>query len=432
MTKLSIEGRYLYENGKPFFWLGDTAWRLFHCLDLEQSRLYFKNRADKGFNVIQAVMTNQVTGRDTVVNGVPVKSKDMDAFISKDNGAYWAYVESVVSAAKDMGLYMALLPVWGTAAKDGFINETNAERYIKFLAQRFSAFDNIIWLLGGDIRGDNYFDVWDICGKTLKEHSPGKLVGFHPFGRTSSSYWFNDCQWLDFNMFQSGHRRHDQNNLSSWDEAAAQEPWHGEDSYLYVEADLNKKPLRPVLDGEPSYEHIPQGLHNPSEPYWEEHHVRRYAWWSVLAGACGHTYGDNSIMQFFGTGSPGAYGVKDTWEEGLHHAGSGHMGFLKSLMQEIGFTDGQPLQGLSDDMSVRVFGNDRYVIAYIYNGNGFVLKGDVSADGWWYDPSCGARSYFGRVNLAEGRNMRPPAKNIGHNDWALLLKVAMPEAAPWA
>ena len=36
-------------------------------------------------------------------------------------------------------------------------------------------------------------------------------------------------------------------------------------------------------------------LHDPSEPYWTAKHVRRYAYWSVLTGACGHTYGDNAL-----------------------------------------------------------------------------------------------------------------------------------------
>ncbi|MEY4931572.1 MAG: hypothetical protein RI909_2296, partial [Bacteroidota bacterium] len=42
-------------DGKPFFWLGDTAWELFHRLSREEADLYLKNRADKGFTVIQAV-----------------------------------------------------------------------------------------------------------------------------------------------------------------------------------------------------------------------------------------------------------------------------------------------------------------------------------------------------------------------------------------
>ena len=49
-------GRYLqYADGRPFFYLGDTAWELFHRTTREEARLYLEDRARKGFTVIQAV-----------------------------------------------------------------------------------------------------------------------------------------------------------------------------------------------------------------------------------------------------------------------------------------------------------------------------------------------------------------------------------------
>ena len=39
----------------PFFYLGDTAWELFHRLDLDEARIFLENRAAKGFNVVMAV-----------------------------------------------------------------------------------------------------------------------------------------------------------------------------------------------------------------------------------------------------------------------------------------------------------------------------------------------------------------------------------------
>jgi hypothetical protein len=425
---LRVSGRYLLNGDVPFYWLGDTAWNLFQRLDLEQSHVYLKNRADKGFNVIQAILMggfNEATSErpgDAATSG-------LDTFISIDNDVYWKHVESVVKMARDMGMYMGLLPTWGKFAKAGYLNAENAGRYISFVTGRFNKYENIIWLNGGDVRGDDCPEVWDICGNILRECSPGKLIGYHPFGRTSSTYWFNDCEWLEFNMFQSGHRRYDQQNLGAWDERTKDEPWYGEDNYRYVEADLAKKPLRPVLDGEPSYEQIPQGLHDFSQPYWEEHHIRRYAWWSVLAGACGHTYGNNAVFQFYGEGGPPSYGVKDTWDVSIHHAGSGQMGILKSLMLDIGFTDCAPMQELLGDDAgekhdaIRVFGNGKSIAAYNYSGRNFTLKADVKADAWWFDPASGVRNYFGKVNLSDGKHFRPPAKKAGHNDWVLLLKI---------
>ena len=46
---------------QAFFWLGDTAWELFHRLNREEADKYLKNRAE-GFTVIQAVAMAEFDG----------------------------------------------------------------------------------------------------------------------------------------------------------------------------------------------------------------------------------------------------------------------------------------------------------------------------------------------------------------------------------
>ena len=61
--KVSENGRFLVRSdGSPFFWLGDTAWELFHRLDLEESERYLRDRAEKGFTVVQAVVLAEFGG----------------------------------------------------------------------------------------------------------------------------------------------------------------------------------------------------------------------------------------------------------------------------------------------------------------------------------------------------------------------------------
>ncbi len=61
---VSANGRFLvYEDGRPFFWLGDTVWELFHRCDREEAALLLEDRARKGFTVIQAVALAQVGPR---------------------------------------------------------------------------------------------------------------------------------------------------------------------------------------------------------------------------------------------------------------------------------------------------------------------------------------------------------------------------------
>ncbi|HEY6976424.1 MAG TPA: DUF4038 domain-containing protein, partial [Chitinophagaceae bacterium] len=62
---ISDNHRYLLKNGKPFFWLGDTGWELFHRLTREESDQYLKHRAEQGFTVIQAVVLAEFDGLHT-------------------------------------------------------------------------------------------------------------------------------------------------------------------------------------------------------------------------------------------------------------------------------------------------------------------------------------------------------------------------------
>jgi len=79
--KVSENGRFLeYENGKPFFWLGDTGWLLLKKLKREEAEKYLNDRYEKGFNVIQAMVIHSfpninVYGDSAFVNNDPVTPK---------------------------------------------------------------------------------------------------------------------------------------------------------------------------------------------------------------------------------------------------------------------------------------------------------------------------------------------------------------------
>src|SRR3954453_22576696 len=61
--KVSQDHRFLVQDaGKPFFYLGDTAWELFHRLDRKDADWYLKKRAGQGFTVIQAVAVAEFDG----------------------------------------------------------------------------------------------------------------------------------------------------------------------------------------------------------------------------------------------------------------------------------------------------------------------------------------------------------------------------------
>ncbi len=426
---LSENHRYFCEGDKPFFWLGDTAWLMLQKLEEEDIRIYLRNRREKGFNVIQTVLAHVLPGNEAR-EGV----KDVT------RPEYWDFVDRAVRLAEEMELYLGILPAWGSFVKEGVLNRDNVERYASFLGKRYQDSPNIIWILGGDVRGDEGYELYCKEASILKEYNPDRLVTYHPFGRTSSSLWFHQEKWLDFNMFQSGHRRYDQESLGEWDDNGARETFFGEDNWKYVERDHGYVSRedgsvldKPTLDGEPSYEGIPQGLHNPRNPYWEEWDVRRYAYWSVFAGAAGHTYGSNAIMQFYGNPSEqGAYGVREVWKDALHHPGAAQLRYLKELMESVDFIHGKPADSLllfgqkERYHRISVFAGEDYILCYDYSGDEFLLdvRGyrDKAMDAYWMNPQDGTYSYIDTLQGMEKYLASPVARKDRANDWVLVLR----------
>src|SRR5574344_568789 len=142
LLKVSQNKHFLvHQDGTPFFYLGDTAWELFHRTTKQEAEMYLKTRAAQGFTVIQAVAVAEFNG-DKVPNVygfLPWKDSNPDEIVIKEgaDNDYWDYVDTVVRRANELGLYVGFLPSWGCYWKDGVLNEKNAHRYGKFLGERY-------------------------------------------------------------------------------------------------------------------------------------------------------------------------------------------------------------------------------------------------------------------------------------------------------
>jgi len=429
---LSENRRYLMTtDGEPFFWLGDTGWLLFSKLDREEATRYLEDRSEKGFNVIQVMLlhnlyiTNAYGDSALVLGDVSMpNTTEGNDFSQQGAYDYWDHVDYIIDAAEQQGLYMALVPVWGSNVRSEGVTLEQADMYATWLARRYAGRSNIIWLNGGDTRGSDHTETWEMIGTRLREFAPGHLITFHPFGRTKSSMWFHESGWLDLNMFQSGHRRYDQDDT---------ELAYGEDNWKYVRDDYALKPIKPTVDGEPSYEGIPQGLHDPSQPYWNQDDVRRYAYWSVFAGACGFTYGHNAVMQMHKPGNPDpSYGVREYWTDAIHAPGAQQMIHLKRLILSKPYFERRPdqsliasEQGKGYDFQVATRGAS-YAFIYSYNGRemhigmGIIEGNKVKAT--WFNPRNGSSAYIGEFKNSGTTIFDPPGYPEDGSDWVLVLE----------
>src|SRR5437773_3231640 len=148
--KVSDNQRFLMTaGGKPFFYLADTGWELFHRLDRKQAVEYLDKRAEQHFTAIQAVALAEEDGITEpnaygdlpLIDADPTKpavTKGSDPK-SAEQYDYWDHVEYIVDQANARGLYIAMLPSWGRwvnntgKADKSLLTPQNAQTYGEFL-----------------------------------------------------------------------------------------------------------------------------------------------------------------------------------------------------------------------------------------------------------------------------------------------------------
>lgn len=328
--KVASDHRHLETvDGKSFFLLGDTAWELFHRLTREETELYLKNRADKGFNTVLAVALAEFEfDQPNAYGEMPLENNDP----TQPRDAYFQHVDWVVDKAASLGLYTAMLPTWGDKWNKKWgkgpeiFTPENAATYCEWLAKRYRD-KPVIWILGGDrpVESDPQLAIIRAMACGLKKGDGGKhLITFHPSGGRNSSDFWADESWLDFHMFQSGHGK----------QASANYDKNAKNLALPV--------LKPTLDGEPCYEDHPvRGLMKDKQAtlWFNDYDVRRAAWWSVLSGACGHVYGTHSIWQFHDlTKRKQQTDARTPWQEAMDLPGAAQMGVMKKFIEGLDWT----------------------------------------------------------------------------------------------
>ncbi len=436
--RVSDNHRFLVTvDGKPFFWLGDTAWELFHRLDREEADFYLRDRAAKGFNVIQAVALAELNGlTEPNRNGhVPLHDKDpaRPAVKPGSDNDYWDFVDATLDEAARCGLYVGFLPTWGSYVSssafdgkvNGIFNATNALAYGQFLGTRYRDRSNLIWILGGDKAPSTpeAVAVWRAMARGIalgvagKEDNDAVLMTYHTSGPGHVSDYIHEEPWLDFTSAQSSHG----DLVESW---------------RFIEKHWLRQPIKPVIDLESSYPDAlipaawlpePMRAGHPSTKPSNDDHARRAAYWAVFAGAFGHTYGHNSIWQMYAPPRKAVLDARLTWPEALDVPSARQMGYLRRLMESRPMLDRLPDQtmlaggvGKGAEHRRALRGGD---YAMIYTPTARLLEiqlGKISGakvKASWFNPRTGEVTPIGEHANRERRTFEPP----GDGDWVLLL-----------
>ena len=415
-------------DGQAFFWLADTAWQLIHCLSREDTQHYLERRVHQGFNVVQAVVLAEYDGLDgpnaygrrPLLYDAEHGYSQVEPDLTGDDH-YWTHVDYVIDEAARQGLYIALLPTWGDKITKQWgqgpeiFTPENAARYGRWIGARYADRDNLIWVMGGDRTPQNrrHLTVIDEMARGIRAAGATQLMTLHPSGESSSSTSVGEEDWLDFNMIQSSHNRPNFPN------------------YEMIAQDWALEPAKPVIEGEPCYEDHPIGF-RAENGYFDDWDVRQAAYWAVLAGSPGVTYGHHCVWRM--VKEPTDYFILN-WRRAVERPGAVHMGLMRRLFE----SSTRPFSELRPDQTILAANDsganyqaaargERY--AYVYAPTGLrvqlqpgVLPGETLTYSW-FDPRTGHRETAGQMDNradAEVQALWPPSSGRG-NDWILVVE----------
>lgn len=294
--------------GAPFFIHGAALWSLATNLDRAGISQVLADRQVKGFNaVVFELIEHWFTSQSPRYRN----KEGQDPFspmtdFASPNPAYWALIDYAIAEASRRDMLCLLTPAyWGIPhnAHEGWSAEVRAAgdeallSYGRFLGRRYLGQRNLVWVMGGDadVLGADQ-QKQNRIAEGILEVDPHALLTAHATTNSASrDVW--SASWIALDL------------VYKW-EAYGGYVWEG------IERSRARLPARPCLLFEGQYEN------ENGDPAL----CRRQAYQSVLAGGCGHFFGNNPTWHFNASGRD-----QTDWRTQLDTTATLQMRHVKSL-----------------------------------------------------------------------------------------------------
>ena len=416
--KVSENRRHLVDQrGTPFLYQADTPWMLFTKLTEAEAKEYIERRKDQGFTALQVMLTGFL-GMTNRAGERPFAGVPPEQDFAKPNEKYFSHVDRIVAEAARQGMLLAIAPAWSGCCGEGWAGTEddgrpkplNTNGVVKsrelgrWLGKRYGSFDNVMWILGGDMDPFNAREEIRALGLGLKDAARRQLITYHASSSHSSTdMWPSDERWLDVSMVYTYFRGFNK----AWNK-------NQPDVYEVSHAEFAKIPVRPFFLGESTYE----GEHNA---WGSALQARKNAYWCLLGGGCGHAYG-----------SPN-WNFPANWREVLELPGAASLRHFRSLFESRPWWKLLPdvnnvvtVEGrgafATNDCTVTALANDgSFGIAYLPVRRSLAidmtkLSGE-SVNAWWFNPRAGTAVSAGQFTDKKRIAFSPPEDG----DWVLVL-----------
>lgn len=432
---LDPSGKYLINSitKHPVFITGDSAWSLITQLDNADVDLYLSDRASRGFNYIWCAAADnhyQSSAPKDYYGDSPFDGPDF----TNEDAKYWKHVDYVIRRAAAYGITVALDAGFvGLDSSEGYLasyqrtSDRVLRAYGEFLGDRYKAFPNLIWALGGDVTSEaGVGPKLAALASGIRSKDAVHLIVAEGQPQSASLDTFANTTWSDLNWLY----------------------FHTTNIPAGVSRNYARSPWLPPFQGEGWYE---------NDHSMTQLQLREQGYWAVLSGAYlgNGGFGNNPLWYF--NGGPQARVGEPTWQSQLGGPGSIAQASLGKLFRSrehwklvpdinhTVLTKGYDSRGilswvresvrsfvyqtpyrLGSEPSVAARTTDgETIIAYVPNGNATTITIDMTkitdsqtqARGWWFNPRDGSASSIGTFVTTGSRRFTPP----DGNDWILVI-----------
>lgn len=339
-----------HDDHTPFLWLADTWWYGFtNRLSLAEFSDLAAQRAEQGFSVVQIV-----AGLYPETMPFTPEARSDSGWVwhegfTAPNSAWFDEADRRIQTLVEHDLVPCVVGSWGHYFR--LMETQQIQRHWREMIARWAAYP-VVWCLAGEpplpAQGDPAVpgEVLDLekatTATTTEEAVVIALAGadravseqlkqlnelaraipdLEPFGRPITIHsvpgvqpwqYLEDEDLVDFWLLQTGH----------------QGPLSLEPALNAIHGALAHEPVKPIINGEPSYE----GIAGSS---WQD--VQRFLFWThMLSGTAGHSYGAHGMWAFNTLDLPGLYsGLAPRWTDAAKLPGAQQLGLGRRLFLSL-------------------------------------------------------------------------------------------------
>ena len=376
--KVVAGDRYLkYANDKPFLWIGDTGWAAIFNSTFDEWCQYIDNRRDNGFTVIQVACASDWASKN--------KSEETGAFqngdITKLNNIYWDDYQRKVQYANEQGIVVLIVGLMEPSYR--YPNKEDAILFSKQLVAR---------LMGNQVifspAFDSHFTVQnlaDTVAAAIRDASSIHLVTQHSNSVLETSEIYLRKDYIDFLGIQTGAGWYGKSFQINADTAAMNIfKWS---PIIYNGAE------KPFINMEARYDNEFTQSEMPRLP-------RSCAYWSILNGSSGYTYGCAGIWNWGVKRGVDPQGDEWSWQKAIARKSAVEMNYFSEFMSSIDWFNLVPAMDLirnqpskwTKKMACAVSLQNNLLVAYLPDNDSIVLDKSALKNHTkiqWFNPQKG-------------------------------------------